>query len=225
MNDLLKIVADYADQLAAADELAQHDSMTVAEALEALYEAREWVPEFLEVKPQPKRSSNRWKEDSRSRFSQWVAWSLQEQGRRPLHGSRTYRLLDAAEIARRIPNVANGEIREEGKIRSLNWLRKNGYEDRIPEVWRLAVAIAGSADKVTGKYIAEAVNHWKKEALGPRGVKTAIKASKAKTLRLRALTEVRALVTLGTPEAQEEYKALLHDIKELVAEKQREMAA
>jgi hypothetical protein len=225
MNDLLKIVADYADQVAAADELAQHDTMTVAEALEALYEAREWVAEFLEVKPRPKRLSNAWKEDSRYRFSQWVMWSLERDGRTPLVNRRTYQLLDAVEVSRRIPNLNLVQIREERKIRPLNWLKKNGYEDRIPEVWRLAVAAAGSADKVSHRHVSMAVQQWKKEALGPRGVKTAIKASKAKTLRLRALTEVRALVTLGTPEAQEEYIALLHDIKELVAEKQREMGA
>jgi hypothetical protein len=214
-DDLLKIVGDYADQLLAADELAAHDSMTVAEALEDLYEARNWVAEFLEVKPKPQRTSNRWQEDSRHRFSQWVMWKLEQQGRPPLVNRHTYRLLDAARVASQIPNLTSGQIRTEGQIRPLNWLLKNHYADRIPDVWRIAVDLAGSADRVTSAHVRAALQQWKKDSLGAKGLRSTIKTSRAKTLRLKAIADIRALLAVGGPEAEAEYVQLLRDMKKM----------
>lgn len=214
-DPLLKIIGDYADQLVAADELASHDSMTVAEALESLYESREWVPEFLEVKPRPQRLSNAWREDSRHRFSQWVMWKLEQQGRTPLINRRTYQLLDAAEVSRQIPNLNGVQIRTEFTIRPLNWLKKNQYADRIPDVWRVAVDLAGSADKVTSAHVRQALQQWKKDSLSAKDLRSTIRTSKAKTLRIKAVADVRALLALGGPEAKEEYVQLLREMKQL----------
>lgn len=214
-DDLLKIVGDYADQILAADELAAHDSMTAAEALETLYESREWVAEFLEVKPRGQRTSNAWREDSRHRFSQWVMWKLEQQGRAPLLNRRTYQLLDAAEVIRQIPNSNAVQIREEFKIRPLNWLKKNGYIERIPDVWKIAVDQAGSADKVTSVHVRTALQQWKKDSLGTKGLKQTIRTSRARTLRLKAVADIRALIAVGGPEAHAEYMQLLRDIKKL----------
>jgi len=215
MSDELKIIGDYAEQIIAAEELAAHDSMTVAEALEALYESRTWVVEFLGVKPKPQRPTNRWQEDSRHRFSQWVMWKLEQEGRPPLKNRHTYQLLNAAEVARQIPNLRAAQIRTEFTIRPLTWLKTNRYADRIPDVWKIAVELAGSADSVTSAHVRQALQQWKKETLGTKGSKSATKTSRAKTLRIKAVADVRALISIGGPEATAEYKQLLDDLKKM----------
>ena len=101
MSDLLKIVADYADQLATAEELADTDTMTVAAALDELYEARDWVAEWLVQSPRKDgRSASNFREDSRNRFYHWLHWKLAQQDRRSPKIRTTYQLLDAADVAR-----------------------------------------------------------------------------------------------------------------------------
>ena len=155
ISRLLGVVADYADQVATADELADLDSMQTAAALEALYVEGSWVAEWLEQKPRSERASNRFRADSRNRFSQWVAWRLEQENRRPLLNRHTYQLLNAAEVASQIPNLRQAQIRNERKIRALSWLLKNDHRDRVPEVWGIALTIlieAGclSPDALTG---------------------------------------------------------------------------
>jgi hypothetical protein len=178
------------------------------------------VPEFLEVKPRPARLSNAWREDSRHRFSQWLMWKSEQRGRIPLQNRRTYQLLDAARVKSHLHGRANG-LTSEWTTRPLNWLLKNGYESRIPDVWRIAVDLAGTADKVTSTHVRQALQQWKKDTLGNRGVRNAIKASRAKILRGRALAEVRALTDLAleSADAQTELRALLDDIEELIVSK------
>jgi hypothetical protein len=218
MNDLLKIVADYADQLATAEELADSDTMTVAAALDELYEARGWVAEWLEQSPRKDgRSGSNFREDSRNRFHHWLVWKLQQEQRRSPKIMTTYRLLDAADVADAL-KLTNGEIQHEAKVRPMKWLLKNGYRDRAVEVWKIAVDLAGTADGVQQKHVTEALGLWKKQALGPRGVANAIKTSRAKRQRIKALAEVRALVALAkeTSEARDELRHLLNDIETMI---------
>jgi hypothetical protein len=223
MDTYLKTVGDYADQLAAADRQANKDTMGVAEAMDAMYESREWVSEWLAEKPRPKNGgSNRWQADSRNRFAQWQAWKLEQAGRRSLNGSYAYRLLDGVRIAKAIPNFARGEIRTEKNLRPLKWLLTNRYEDRIPEVWATAVDLAGSADKVTEKHTREALNQWKKAKLaGPRGGKSygaLTAAAKANRLRRNMLDEMAAMYQLACRDerARDEFHALLSDLDQFL---------
>lgn len=218
MSDLLKIVADYADQLATAEELADADTMTVAAALDELYEAREWVAEWLVESPRKDgRAASNFREDSRNRFYHWLHWKLEQQHRRSPKIRTTYQLLDAADVAKAL-NLRTAQIQNEGKVRPLKWLLKNGYRDRAVEVWRIAVDLAGTADSVQQKHVTEALAIWKKRTLGPQGIANAIKTSRAKRQRIKALAEVRTLVVLAeeNAEARKELRGLLDDIENLI---------
>ena len=104
----------------------------------------------------------------------------------------------------------------------MKWLLKNGYRDRAVDVWRIAVDLAGTADGVQQQHVTEALAIWKKRTLGAQGVANAIKTSRAKRQRNKALAEVRTLVVLAeeNAEARNELRALLDDIETLITSRQ-----
>jgi hypothetical protein len=213
-EELLDEIAAYADRLADSDKLADKGSMATAEALAELYEKREWVAEWLEQKPIHEKKAyigGRPPEpDSRNRFSQWLMWKEEQRNKRGLVSRHTYRLLNAHEVK---GYLTLGQITSERAVRPFDWFRKNRYLDRIPEVERLAIELAGSADRVTAAHTRQAVADWKRDVLGAKGVREAVRSSKAQRDRIRAQTYVQALLADGDQAEAEKfhewYKALL----------------
>ena len=203
VNEALKLAGDYADSLTTADDITNRDTMQVAAALDELYESKSWVAEWLEQKPAPKsgRAMSRFQADSRNRFAQWLAWRLEQDGRHPLHGSHTYRLLDGATIARTL-NFGSGEIQSEATIRPLKWFLRY-YKERIPDVWAIAVDLAGgNPAKVTRAHVKDAVRQYKGEVITPRGVQQLVKVGKATRLRIRIKSEFTEMVELAQTDAK-----------------------
>jgi hypothetical protein len=154
LDEYLKTVGDYADQIASAERTQNRGTMSVAAAMDSMYESREWVAEWLKQKPEPQRPTNRWQADSRNRFAQWTAWKLEQSGRKPLVGRYTYGLLNAARVVKAAdPNLNLVQIGSERAIRPLTWLIKNQYLNRAPDVWAIAVQLAGGdPTQVTAKH-------------------------------------------------------------------------
>jgi hypothetical protein len=221
LDGYLKVVGDYADQIAQADATANRDTMSVAEAMDAMYESREWVAEWLEQKPRPKSGgSNRWQADSRNRFAQWIAWKLEQSGRRPVLGRHTYQLLDGVRVAKAIPNLRAAQVRTEFTVRPLKWLLTNRYEERIPEVWAIAVDLAGGDPaSVTAKHTREALKQWKAKTFTradgtPKSNRAVTAAAKANSLRRRVLDEFAEMYRLAceNEKAKDEFNGLLTDL-------------
>jgi hypothetical protein len=220
IDEYLRVVGDYADQIAQSDQVANRDTMAVAEAMEALYESREWVAEWLEQKPEPKRPTSRWKADSRNRFAQWQAWKLEQMGRRTIAGSRTYQMLNARTIVKAIPNFHSVEIGSEATIRPWAWLLRNRYENRIPEVWTIAVELAGGVpSQVTAAHTREALKQWKAKTFvradgAPKSNRAVTAVAKANSLRAKVLDEVAELYRLAceNEKAQAEFNGLMADL-------------
>lgn len=222
IDDYLKVVGDYADQVAAADQTANRDTMAVAEAMDAMYESREWVAEWLEQKPEPKRPTARWAPDDRNRFIAWQAWKLERAGRKPLSRPRAWTLAEAA-VTRKICSVGT-DLATVEPLRPLFWLRKNRYEDRGPEVWAIAVELAGGApSKVTSAHTKEALAQWKRRMFPksdgtPRKTPAAVSqaanaAGMANRLRQQMLEELAEMYRLAclNERAQDEFNGLLAD--------------
>lgn len=207
INEALKLAGDYADSLTTADDIINRENLPVAAALDAAYESKAWVDEWLEQKPAPKSGPalRRFKADSRNRFAQWLVWRLEQEGRHPLHGSWTYRLLDAATISKVIDpdlNFATGEIKTEWTIRPLKWFLKY-YKERIPDVWAIAVDLAGgNPANVTRDHVKQAVAQYKGEVITPKGVNQIVKVHKAAQLRIRIKSEFSQMVAMAQTDQQ-----------------------
>lgn len=223
ISEALKLAGDYADSLTTADDITNRDTMAVAVALDSAYESREWVAEWLEQKPAPKsgRAMSRFQADSRNRFAQWLGWKLEQDGRHPLHGVHTYRLLDGVKIARQIDptlNLTQGNIQSERTLRPLKWFLKY-YESRIPDVWAIAVDLAGGdLSKVTSAHTKRAVAQYKGEVITPKGVQQLVKVGKATRLRIRIKSEFAEMVALAQTddEAKDELKRLAAELEAIL---------
>lgn len=222
ITEALKLAGDYADSLTTADDITNRDTMTVAAALDATYESKEWVAEWLEQKPvsAKPRAGRPVDPESRNRFAQWLAWRLEQDGRHPLHGAHTYRLLDGARIARIIsPELtAQGEITTERTLRPLKWFLKY-YEARIPDVWAIAVDLAqGDPSRVTSAHVKQAVAQYKGEVITPKGVNQIVKVHKAARLRIRIQSEFREIVALAQTDqqAKDELKRLAEELENIL---------
>lgn len=234
IDDLLNTVADYAEAVDQAGRMEQSKSMAAAAALDALYERREWVDEWLEQSPAPTtpRALNNFKPDSRNRFTKWLEWKQTERKRAAPKSQYVYRLLDAEQIAQSL-NFANGERQTrltEGMLRPLKWMRKYRYDDRLPEVWKRAVAIAGSDSKVTETTVKQALADWKRETLGGRGMgnnatpnkqeQRSRQVAKWRAQHDKIVREFRAFAhdAPNDPDAFQEYKELIREIQEIAIE-------
>jgi len=203
ITEALKLAGDYADSLTTADDITNRDTMQVAAALDAAYESREWVAEWLEQKPAPKsgRAMSRFQSDSRNRFAQWLAWRLEQDGRPPLHGRHTYQLLDGATIAKAL-NLRGAQIQSEWTVRPLKWFLRY-YKERIPDVWAIAVELAGGdPSAVTVAHTKQAVRQYKGEVITPKGVQQLVKVGKATRLRIRIKSEFSEMVQLAQTDQQ-----------------------
>lgn len=129
----LRRVRDYREQLQGADRQADRNSLDRARDLEVIYQSMRWVDEL----PAPKHQVWRGRPvdpQSRNRFATWV---LQQTGLNP---SYVKRLHSATEIygALGTINAPSGER----ALRPLQRLRRAGYGDRIPDVYKRAVELA-----------------------------------------------------------------------------------
>lgn len=129
-------IAAYREQLERADRTADQNSLDRAADLEMIYEAMRWVDEL----PAPKNTVWRGRPvdpRSRNRFATWV---LQQTGLNP---SRVRQLHNARELLTGITATGVTVIPAgEGALRPLARLRRAGYGDRIPEVYKMAVQLA-----------------------------------------------------------------------------------
>jgi hypothetical protein len=213
-EELLDEVATYADRLTDSDDLADTGSMAAAEALAELYEKREWVDEWLEQHPIRERKAyvggRPPDPESRNRFSQWLVWKEQQRQRQAPQTRHVYKLLYAQTVVSYLPR---GQITSERTVRPLDWLRKNRYPDRVPEVWQRAVELAGSADLVTSAHTRQALADWKKEVLGTKGVRQVIRTAKAERDRIRAQAYLRALWDDGDDAEVKKFDAWYRDFR------------
>lgn len=182
---VLKRLREFAKQQDAAAETADRGSLDRAADVMALYEDKSWVGEV----PAPKRGAVRGRPtdpESFSRFTKWLAERV------PIRGQFAYRLRDAHEL--RTTYFAQGEIKPTGErpLRPLKWMTKNGYGDRVSEVWRLAVELAGggSPDEPT---VRRALSKWKADNL-PKSDRKTPQTRSLKVREDRWLEEGRRLI-------------------------------
>lgn len=214
LDKALDQLADYADLVWDSTDMQDKNTMDVARTQQEVFESGVWVAEWLEQKPPSARSSNRFDPASRNRFAQWLAWKQDQRGRRSYSGSQVYRFITAAEIESLISPI--GEIRSESTIRPMGWLKKYDYLDRAPEVMQLAIDRAGSADKVTGTIVREALNDYKREHLVisnpsslPKSVKARISNALIKARRDRQKLQITFDEMFALASTSEEARAEL----------------
>jgi len=229
LDDYVKTVGDYADQVAAADANANRDTMAVAAAMDEMFQSGAWVAEWLEQRPEPKRPTNRWDPADRNRFVAWTNWKLEQAGRRHPERMQSWRLLEAEhmrKICSQGSNLAGPPT--ERAYRPLYWLRKNRYENRAPEVWALAVELAGGNPRnVTSAHTREALAEWRRKTFtrkdgSPKSTRQITAAAKAHRLRRDAFDEVKEMYRLACIDerAKDEYLGFLGDLDTFIDEHQ-----
>lgn len=224
VNALLDVLADYADQQAELDRQAYRNTLAIALAVQELYESKVWVPQWLEQKPPPKVLTSRWNPESVNRFQQWQAWSNEQRGRRPMGSKTTYRMVNVARVFDAIPNsqFVTDKLGEAAPFIALDWMRRNGYLDRIPDVWRIAVQMAGSVDRVTQEHTKAALVQWKHDYLGSR-VSRVARNSGMEAQRLKAQGAFDELLYRATraENGREELQKYLDHVKAQLAERRK----
>lgn len=166
MNDAERQAAidrlrDFAAQQTEAGDLADRNSIERAKDVVAVYEDRDengrrkWS---LEIDP-PKARRHMGRPVDPESFSRFTKW-LSEVKEVPLPGRRAYQLRAASEISTYLNSVQISPT-SEGSLRPLAWMRKNGHEAAIADVWRNACDRAGGTPTV--KEVREALTAWKHE--------------------------------------------------------------
>lgn len=181
MNDaereaVLARLREFADQQREASEVADRGSLERAADVVALYEEKAWV---REIDP-PKQRRNRGRPvdpESFSRFTKWLGDHLP--------GRTAYRLREAHELAVSLPRGKESPTSARSVL-PLKWLRKQGRENAIPEVWAAACKEAGGTP--TEEHVKRALKRWKDE----HGFKAARTSSGSKP-RLDARAEAAKL--------------------------------
>ncbi len=227
VEQLLDTVADYAERVDQAGRLEQEGSMAAAFALDELYENGAWVDEWLEQSPPPKTNVRNWQADSRNRFTKWVEWREEQRKRKSVGNRYAYNLMAAAEIARDL-KLSPAQVKTERQLRPLKNLITKKRRDRIPEVWAIAVEIAGTATSVTGDIVLAARKQWEREVLGGNSTgKTPTakdrRARQVEAWRRKHLEAVNSLAQLADDalrdkDAWAEFEEAWLEIKQLVRE-------
>lgn len=133
--EALTRVRDFKEQLQRADRTADQNSLDRAADLELLYQSMRWVDEI----PAPKNTIWRGRPvDPRSR-NRFAGWVLQQTG---LHPSRVGQLHRAHELTGIIGTGYKQFLTSEKALRPLARLRRAGYGDHIPEVYKRAIELA-----------------------------------------------------------------------------------
>lgn len=239
LDEYLKVVGDYADQIAQADRQADKRSMDVAARMDAMYWAGidkdgnpvpgGWADEWLAQKPKPKRPTPKWDPVDRNRFIAWQAWKLEQAQRSTLKRVYSWQLLDAAETCKICCPAT--DLATERAWRPLRWMKRYGYAADAPKVWAAAVDLAGGdPSRVTAKHTSEALAQWKRAKFGKRNDGTdrssqnavdqvATAKAKARLIRQEVLRDFDAMWNLSAldPSASDEINGLLEDITAWVA--------
>lgn len=190
---LLERVARFADQLARSADMADQGSLDAAADMAALYEAREWVAEWLieaPIKPKTAYIGGRPPQpDSKSRFEKWLRWRLEASGHHRIQARHTYQLLNAYEVR---GYLRGAQITSEYVLRPLDWFRKHKLQRFIPDVWERAIELADGR-RVTHEHTRAAVLEWKRANAGQ--VLVTIQSSRAERDRIKARDAVRVLIS------------------------------
>lgn len=208
---LLAEVLDYAAMIERGEKQLESVSMQKAAALDALYRSETWVAEAMEVQPAKKDAVGRPPvPNSRNRFSKWLNERAKKSGDVTLVSRRINQLLAAHELA----SYGNARSRNypwtEYVYRPLLWMTRNGprhgetFTDRIPDVERIAIDIAGSPDRVTNAIMRQAVAQFKKDIKWTGADNIRSKGErKAKRYAVKALEDFKHAVTEDPTSAYE----------------------
>ncbi len=181
-------VAAYRDQLERADRQADQNSLDRARDLELLYQAKHWVDEM----PAPKNKVWRGRPvdpESRDRFAKWA---LQKTGLTP---SRVGYLHRAHDVVTLYLDAVQIKPTGEFAVRPFARLRRAGYGDRIPEVYKRAVELAEGRPPTsaeTRQAVRDFLAQW-----NPAQRHAASKAETANRHRLKAKTAVEIMLADG----------------------------
>lgn len=189
-------IAAYREQLERADKQADQNSLDRARDLEFLYHKMRWVDEI----PAPKKTMNAGRPvdpRSRNRFGTWV---LERTGLHPRYVSMLHKADETLGIiGTTVPVIPSGER----ALRSFGRLRRAGYEDRIPEVYKRAVQLA-EGQPPTSAHTAQAVRDYLAQfSTGQR--KAQSEAERARRHRLKAQTAVEILWRDNAPAEAEAF--------------------
>jgi len=181
-------IAAYREQLEHADRQADQNSLDRAADLELIYQQMRWVDEL----PAPKHQVWRGRPvdpRSRNRFATWV---LQQTGLKPTHVGQLHR---AHELVGIISATASVIPDGERPLRPFARLRKAGYGDRIPEVYKMAVQLAegrAPTSAETRQAVRDFLAHF---TTGQRRAQS--QAERARSHRLKAQTAIEILIADG----------------------------
>ncbi len=181
-------IAAYREQLERADSQADQNSLDRAGDLELLYQSMQWVDEL----PAPVHKVWRGRPvdpRSRNRFATWV---LQQTGLNP---SRVGQLHRAHELTGIIGTGYKEFLTSEKALRPFARLKRAGYGDRIPEVYKMAIELAegrAPTSAETRQAVRDFLAQW-----SPQQRRERSRAEVARSHRLKAQTAIEILIADG----------------------------
>lgn len=180
-------VSEYRAQLARADGEADRGSLARAADLQYLYDQMRWVDEL----PPPLHKVWRGRPVDPQSWNRFAKWVLQVTGLGERYTAYLHRAHDTVRIIGTVVQINRDEVGERA-LRPLARLRTAGYGDRIPEVYKNAVALA-EGRPVTSADTRQAVNDYL-AARSPSQRRDASRAETAKRHRYKAQTAVEILI-------------------------------
>lgn len=144
LDEYVKTVGDYADQLATAADAADRDSLSAAIAMGEMFEDKNaWVELGKELVPIPKnpKSNRSWQPDTIERFHKVTNALLEQSGRASTIRSRatTENAIKCHRLVGCIPKSEQLRFRGQRQVLPLYPLWSAGLKGRIPEAVALAV--------------------------------------------------------------------------------------
>lgn len=207
----------------AADK-AQQESLARAADLVALYESMTWVPEMDEHHPVGRRQFGSGPQHDPQSFARFTRWLTQVRGV-PVQSAHTYRLKAAHDLLAEF-GFSLGEMkpRTERELRPFLRLKKQGYGDRIPDIWAQVVADGDWTARTVTEKIAEFRKGW---TVGEKRKASAAERRSAAKSRIKSAVEsAYAVSPRATAEAILEVLEAHPDMWNVVAQiVDREMSA
>lgn len=199
-DEAVKALAEYARLQREQQDVAQEGTPRLRELVDELYQS-DWHVGWEQVHPVSKYAPNK-DPRNKSRFYAYLKHTGADLGLEIGTARNVYHLVESARIANLLVSEGLDSVKTlpEGTLRPLSWYMRNRYADRAPEVFRRAVALAGSADRVTSQHVREASQQYKAEVLTPKGVRQAQRKSKAERDLMAARAAVERLGENGSAE-------------------------